>query len=151
MPVKISSILKPFFIGSGGFILTCMVMMGTSPLITAIFTVLLYFPLGVWVGKMQPDSLWYAPLLMNILSWIIFIPMGVEFWPPVIRIWYFLVPPFAALIATYAGVYVSFLINKKSSGIFRKQSDLLAIFFSFFWVLQQCLFVTPCYFYPVIF
>ncbi len=132
MPVKISSILKPFFIGSGAFILTFMVMMGTSPLVTAIFTVLLYFPLGVWVGKMQPHSLWYAPLLMNILIWVIFIPMGVEFWPPIIRIWYFLVPPFAALIAAYAGTYVSYLVNKKNVRHFPQAKRFVGYILLFF-------------------
>ena len=80
--------------------------MGTSPLITAIFSALLYFSLGIWLGRMQPQSLWYAPFLMNIFIWVIFIPMGMEFWPPKIRIWYFLIPPLVALFTAYLGMYL---------------------------------------------
>jgi hypothetical protein len=103
---KVSFFLRPFFIGVGGVLFTFMVMMMTPPLVTSIFSALLYFSLAIWIGRVQPQSLWYAPLLMNILIWVIFIPMGMEFWPPKIRIWYFLIPPLVALPAAYFGTYV---------------------------------------------
>ena len=115
MNTKVALILKPFTIGLGALILTFMVMMEASPLITAIFSALLYFALGIWVGRLQPQSFWYAPLLMNIFLWAVFIPMGMEFWPPIIRIWYFLIPPFVALPAAYFGMFAGSISVGKSA------------------------------------
>lgn len=106
MNAKVSLFLKPFFIGVGGLFFTYMVMAMAPPIITSIFSALLYLSLGVWVGRMKPQILWYAPLLMNIPIWVIFIPIGIEIWPPIIRIWYFLIPPLVALPAAYLGTYV---------------------------------------------
>jgi len=106
MNAKVNLFLKPFFIGAGGLFFTYMVMTMAPPIITTIFSAFLYLSLGVWVGIMHPQSLWYAPLLINILIWMIFIPMGIEIWPPIIRIWYFLIPPLVALPAAYLGTYL---------------------------------------------
>lgn len=115
MNAKVSLFLKLFAIGVGALVLTFIAMMITPPLATSIFSALLYFSLGIWVGRMQPHSLWYAPLLMNILIWVIFIPMGMEFWPPIIHIWYFLIPPLVALPSAYLGMYIGsiYLIPNK--------------------------------------
>jgi hypothetical protein len=106
MNAKLSLSLMPFLVGVGGVFFTFMVMMMAPPIITSIISALLYFSLGIWVGRRQPQSLWYAPLLMSILIWIIFIPMGMEIWPPKVHIWYFLLPPMVALPAAYLGTYV---------------------------------------------
>lgn len=109
MNTKVSFIIKPFALGLGALVFTFMVMMGTSPLITAIFSAVLYFLLGMWIGRIHPQSLWYAPLLLNIFIWVVFIPMGMEFGPPIIRIWQFLIPPLVALSAAYVGTYTGFI------------------------------------------
>lgn len=104
--------LRPFLIGTGAFILIFMAMMMTTSLATSIISALLYLLAGVWIDRIQPQSLWYAPPLMNIFIWGIFIPTGMEIWPLVIHIWYSLIPPLAALAAAYLGLYVSSKLEK---------------------------------------
>lgn len=117
MKARAALILKPFAIGIMGLFFTFMIMTASSPTITTLFSAVLYFSLGLWLGKIQPQTLWYAPLLTGIPIWAIFIPMGMEFWPPVVRIWSFLMPPFAALPATYLGMYApsTSLFSKSTS------------------------------------
>lgn len=107
-------ILRPFLIGIGAFAISFIIMMSAPPLPTFILVAILYFLLGIWIGRKQPNTLWYAPLLMNILIWIIFIPMGMDILPPKIHIWYFLIPPVAALLTSYLGMYTSRFIFKNS-------------------------------------
>ena len=102
----IKQIFTPFFIGVGAFVITFVVMQNLPPIGTSIVTILLYFIAGLWIGKLQPNSIWYAPIIMNIIIWLVFIPMGMEIWPPFIHIWYFLIPPIVALPSAYIGMYV---------------------------------------------
>ena len=102
---KTCLVLKLLAVGIAAAAITFIVMMGTSPLVTSILTAILYFFLSIWIGRVQPQTLWYAPLLINIAIWIIFIPMGMEIWPPKIQIWYFLVTPFVSLVAAYLGMF----------------------------------------------
>jgi hypothetical protein len=101
-------VLKLLAVGMAAAAITFTVMMGTSPLVTSILTAILYFFLSIWIGRVQPQTLWYAPILINIAIWIIFIPMGMEIWPPKIQIWYFLIPPFVSLPAAYLGMFTGF-------------------------------------------
>lgn len=98
-------VLKLLAVGMAAAAITFIVMMGTSPLITSILTAILYFFLSIWIGRVKPQTLWYAPIIINIAIWIIFIPMGMEIWPPKIHIWYFLIPPLVSLPAAYLGMF----------------------------------------------
>ena len=99
-------VLKLLAVGIAAAAITFIIMMGTSPLVTSILTAILYFFLSIWIGRVKPQTLWYAPILINIAIWIIFIPMGMEIWPPKIQIWYFLIPPLVSLLAAYLGMFV---------------------------------------------
>ena len=92
-------------IGVGAFILSFITMISSTPMITSVFCGVLYMAMGLLTTRMKHEVIWFAPLLMNIPIWIVFIPMGMEIWPPVIHIWYFLLPPGIALISAYVGIY----------------------------------------------
>jgi hypothetical protein len=94
-------------IGLAALILAFIAMMSAPPLPTSVLTAVIYLGAGFWSGRMKIKLFWFAPLLISAPIWIVFIPMGMEIWPPVIHIWYFLVPPGVALVSTYVGLYLS--------------------------------------------
>jgi hypothetical protein len=98
--------LTAFLVGFGAVLLTFMAMMASSPLITFIFSALLYLVAGYWMGRSEARRVWFAPLVMSIPVWVVFVPMGMQIWPPAIRIWYFLAPPVLALLSAYAGMFL---------------------------------------------
>ena len=99
-------VARPLLLGIAGLVLTFIAMEATPPFPTTVLCALLYLALGFAAGRLQPKSLWYAPLFMNLFLWVVFIPMGMEIWPPTIMIWYFLMPPVVALPAAYLGMYL---------------------------------------------
>ena len=100
------AIMLPIGIGVGALLLAFIAMMSSSPLITSIFTAVVYLAGGFWMARLKINGLWYAPLFANAPIWIVFIPMGMQIWPPAIQIWYFLIPPAVALVTAYIGLYV---------------------------------------------
>ena len=111
----LKQLFTPFLIGVGVFIISFITMMSAPPLPTSIVTIIIYLIAGLWVGKIQPKSIWYAPILMNIVIWFVFIPMGMEIWPPIIHIWYFLIPPVVALPSAYIGMFLWIQIFTKKN------------------------------------
>jgi len=94
-------------IGLAALVLAFIAMMSAPPLPASVLTAVIYLGAGFWSGRMKIKLFWFAPLLISAPIWIVFIPMGMEIWPPVIHIWYFLVPPGVALVSTYVGLYLS--------------------------------------------
>ncbi len=101
----VKKILIPFIIGTGAFVVVFIFMMSSTPLVTSIITAIIFGVGGLWVGKIQTEILWYSPLLMNIILWLAFVPMGMELFPPKIHIWYFLIPPMVGLVSSYIGMF----------------------------------------------
>jgi hypothetical protein len=104
MNIQVRTFVQPLLIGVGAVILSFVAMDSSTPVIMYISTAALYLAAGFWMGRIQPKSLLLAPLFANICIWVVFIPMGMEIWPPVIHIWYFLVPPPIALVCAYVGM-----------------------------------------------
>lgn len=94
-------------IGLAALVLAFIAMMSAPPLLTSVLTAVIYLGAGFWSGRMKIKLFWFAPLLISAPIWIVFIPMGMEIWPPVIHIWYFLLPPGVALVSAYVGLYLS--------------------------------------------
>jgi hypothetical protein len=94
-------------IGLAALVPTFIAMMSAPPLLTSVLAAVIYLGAGFWSGRMKIKQFWFAPLLINTPIWIVFIPMGMEIWPPVIHIWYFLLPPGVALVSAYLGLYLS--------------------------------------------
>lgn len=105
MRIQVRTLMQPLLIGVGAAILSFIVMDSFPLVIMSIFTAALYLAAGFWMGRIQPKTLLLAPFLASICLWLVFIPMAMEIWPPVIHIWYFLVPPLMALLCTYVGMY----------------------------------------------
>jgi hypothetical protein len=100
MKIKPQDILYPVLMGVGAFILLFPVL---SALLTPqwfyFFSGVLFYLLGVWLGSLQPQSLWYAPLLLNLVPGLLMLSFP------------FLVPHKAALsglgimlLASYLGM-----------------------------------------------
>jgi hypothetical protein len=100
------AVALPVGLGLAAMILTFVVMMSAAPLPTAVLTAVIYWRAGFLASSLMIRRFWFTPLLMVAPVWIIFIPMGMEIWPPVIQIWYFLVPPGVALIFAWVGLFV---------------------------------------------
>jgi hypothetical protein len=68
MKIKPQDILYPVLMGVGAFILLFPVSFGLmTPQWLYFFSGVLFYLLGVWLGSLQPHSLWYAPLLLNLV------------------------------------------------------------------------------------
>jgi hypothetical protein len=91
-------IFRPLLIGAGGMLLIFFAMMGASPKATIITAAITFFILGAILGRLQPQSLWYAPLLVVAPLAIVFIPMGIG------GVNLFLYPVATALGGAYAGM-----------------------------------------------
>ena len=75
---KVLHVLGPILLGAAGLVVTFVIMMAAPPVPTAGLCGVLYFGLGFWLGRVQPKSLWYAPLLVNVLLWVTFISWDLQ-------------------------------------------------------------------------
>ncbi len=101
------ALLVPVGIGLALCIVSFISMMSAPPIPTAFLAALVYLGAGFWSGRLKIKLFWFTPLLIIAPIWIIFIPMGMEIWPPVIHIWFFLLPPGVALVSAYLGLFLS--------------------------------------------
>jgi hypothetical protein len=71
---KMKQYLLPVLVGAGGAIVVLPILtIKGSGITLIILAAVAFFSAGIWVGKMQPQSLWYAPLLMNVPLWLLFL------------------------------------------------------------------------------
>lgn len=96
MSTSRTTIIRPFLMGVGGMALSYSAMMASAPKTMAVATGVVYFIMGIVLGRLQPRSWRYAPLILVAPLALVFIPMGIQ-------VYLFFFPVAAALGAAYLG------------------------------------------------